>query len=180
MTTNDSGKDIDAGSGTATSGILEEAARNHGIFDGIQQSLFFDSIDPRFRPRLSGPEISPQSSMTISSPVDSVFFHNDSPTGSGGAEPQALFKGQKASDDLTSPANRQLYASPLPFTPGYHTADLYNENRQRFADRAADMIFPGLGRITSKSANQEWRLDYPFARKCHVKGAGLCLSIKWK
>lgn len=61
--------------------------------------------------------------------------------------------------------------------PAKTVAD-FKRQRQRIADRIADSIYPGFGRIESKNANFESRLDYISARRCGLKW-GLCLQFKF-
>lgn len=54
-------------------------------------------------------------------------------------------------------------------------------NRQRFADRVADAIYPGFGRIETKYANGATsRLDYIYTRRCGGRGGlGVCWQYRF-
>lgn len=52
--------------------------------------------------------------------------------------------------------------------------------RQRSFDRVADMIHPGFGRMEFKVGENNVRFDYLNARRCKLKGAGLCVQIGFK
>jgi hypothetical protein len=53
--------------------------------------------------------------------------------------------------------------------------------RQRFADRVADTIYPGFGRIETKHANGATsRLDYIYTRRCGGRGGlGVCWQYRF-
>lgn len=54
-------------------------------------------------------------------------------------------------------------------------------NRQRFADRVADSIYPGFGRIETTYANgASSRLDYIYTRRCGGRGGvGVCWQYRF-
>jgi len=52
--------------------------------------------------------------------------------------------------------------------------------RERFADRFADSIYPGFGRVETQHANGATsRLDYIYTRRCGVKGVGICWQYRF-
>lgn len=52
--------------------------------------------------------------------------------------------------------------------------------RQRMADRVADSIYPGFGRVETQHANGATsRLDYIYTRRCGVKGLGICWQYRF-
>lgn len=48
---------------------------------------------------------------------------------------------------------------------------------QSTADRIADMIHPGLGRFEFKIGSNRARLDYLNARRCRMRGVGICFQV---
>lgn len=52
--------------------------------------------------------------------------------------------------------------------------------RQRTFERVADSIAPGLGRVEFKAGSNDVRIDYLYAKRCRVKGIGICLQVRFK
>lgn len=55
-----------------------------------------------------------------------------------------------------------------------------DETRQRTFEKVADSIAPGLGRVEFKIGSNNARLDYLYAKRCRVKGVGICLQVQFK
>lgn len=67
-----------------------------------------------------------------------------------------------------------------PYTPdqkGQQARLQIERTRQRSFDKVADMIHPGFGRMEFKVGDNKVRFDYLNARRCKLKGAGLCLQV---
>jgi|AGTN01.1.fsa_nt_gi hypothetical protein len=67
-----------------------------------------------------------------------------------------------------------------PYTPdqkGQQAKLQIERTRQRSFDKVADMIHPGFGRMEFKVGDNNVRFDYLNARRCRLRGAGLCLQI---
>jgi hypothetical protein len=148
---------------------LSPDASNNIIRDQVNHSLFIDSVPSNFRPNLNdvnkyGP---PQTNeLDLNHPI---LKSNPGNSGRDMMEDEA----RRAQRD------REFYG-PERDLPGFRKTDPYRETRQRFSDRAADMIFPGFGRIESKDPQNPWRLDYLYSGSCRVKGLGMCFSMKLK
>jgi hypothetical protein len=67
------------------------------------------------------------------------------------------------SDRLSNDARRQISTS-----------------RQRTADRIADMISPGFGRSEFDVGDSHVRIDYIYARRCKMRGIGVCLQVTFR
>lgn len=88
-------------------------------------------------------------------------------------QPKSMFKGAPSSEpDFSVP-------SSLLGEERQRRLDMeLNERRGKVADRIADQIAPGFGRIEWQRGDQKWRLDYLHARSCKLKGVGVCLTVK--
>ncbi len=64
---------------------------------------------------------------------------------------------------------------------GPRTSKEFEWNRQRVADRVADAIYPGFGRIETTYANgASSRLDYIYTRRCGGRGGvGICWQYRF-
>ncbi|MBS1991960.1 MAG: hypothetical protein JSS86_11340 [Cyanobacteria bacterium SZAS LIN-2] len=140
------------------------------IRDQVSHSLYMDSVPPNFRPKSPVGKYGPQQEeVDLNHPIlkgnaDGSMNHVDS---------------RAKMDEEVKRAERdaELYG-PSRGLPGFRKQDIFTESRQRFSDQAADMIFPGFGRIESKDPNNQWRLDYIYSSRCRTKGLGLCFSMK--
>ncbi len=64
---------------------------------------------------------------------------------------------------------------------GFRTGAELEWSRQRFADRVADAIYPGFGRIETTYANgTSSRLDYIYTKRCGGRGGlGICWQYRF-
>lgn len=53
------------------------------------------------------------------------------------------------------------------------------ESRQKMIDRFVDERLGGFGKVEFRGPGYEGRLDYGYARRCGVKRAGVCLTVKF-
>jgi hypothetical protein len=52
--------------------------------------------------------------------------------------------------------------------------------RQRAADRIADMISPGFGRAEFEIGENHVRIDYIYSRRCKTRGVGVCFQMTFR
>ena len=67
------------------------------------------------------------------------------------------------SDRLSNDARRQI-----------------STQRQRAADRIADMISPGFGRAEFEIGANHVRVDYIYSRRCKTRGVGVCFQMTFR
>lgn len=67
------------------------------------------------------------------------------------------------SDRLSNDARRQI-----------------STQRQRTADRIADMIAPGFGRAEFDVGDNHVRVDYIYSRRCKTRGIGVCFQMTFR
>jgi len=145
---------------------LSPDARNSVIKDQVNHSLFIDSVPSNFRPNLNDNKYGPQ-------PNELDLNHPILKSNPPGTSSRDLME-----DEARRAQRDRDFYGPERDLPGFRKNDVYKESRQRFSDRAADMIFPGFGRIESKDPQNPWRLDYLYSGSCRVKGLGMCFSMK--
>jgi len=63
---------------------------------------------------------------------------------------------------------------------GVDAARQISQYRQRTADRIADMISPGFGRTEFNVGDNHVRIDYIYAKRCKMRGLGICLQMTFK
>lgn len=78
------------------------------------------------------------------------------------------------------------YSDPGDFNP-YDSDRLSNDarrqistQRQRTADRIADMISPGFGRAEFQLGENHVRIDYIYSRRCKTRGVGVCFQMTFR
>jgi hypothetical protein len=188
----DSGKDLNATPSKTEDGHVGVPSDNSVVHDEAQHSLFMDTIDPRFRPKLPDAEESPPF-LTPRSPqldpttgpashaVPDLLDPQDRPST---RLPESIFKDSHEKkpdlyDPSSRPPNESTYIFPQPGIFDYRSRNPYSERSQHFGDDAADNVFPGFGRFEGAGTSQDWRLDYLSGRSCRLKGLGLCFKMNF-
>ena len=85
-------------------------------------------------------------------------------------------------ESSTSAADERFRLNPRNDLRGStRVANDFEWQRQRFADRVADVIYPGFGRIETKHANGATsRLDYIYTKRCGGRGGlGVCWQYRF-